>query len=282
MSSIHPTAIVDSAAQIAADVTIGPYTIVESGVRIGEGCRIGAHVTLAEGLRLGRRVRVYNYACLGTASQDLKHRGEPSGAEIGDNAIVREFVTVNRGTRAEGITRVGPRVVLMSYCHVAHECVVEPDAILVNNATLGGEVTVGRGAMIGGLVGVHQFCRIGAYAIVGACSKVTLDVAPFLVADGHPARPYRPNVVGLRRHAFSDAQIRRIHRIYRELFDVNRSFDLNLAIIERMAEGCDLAADVLDFCRASRRGLARPRPRGLRDAALAVDYDVDAPQFHLL
>ena len=262
MVKIHPSALIDPSAEIAEDVTIGPYTVVEAGVQIGAGSAIGAFVTLASGLRLGRRVRVYNYACLGTASQDLKHKGETSFAEIGDDAIVREYVSVNRGTREGSVTRVGAGAVLMAYAHVAHECVIDSKAILVNAATLGGEVHVGAHAIIGGLVGVHQFCRIGAHAIVGANSKVNQDIAPFLLADGHPARPFGPNHVGLRRRGFGEAQIADIARVYRELFNRGRTLEENLALIDQTFGECGIAAQITAFCRTGgRRGLARPRRR---------------------
>lgn len=261
MTMIHPTAIVHPSAELAEDVEIGPYTIVEADVRIGPGCRIGAHVTLGERLRLGARVRVFNYACLGTMSQDLKHKGEISFTEIGDEAIVREFVTVNRGTREGGVTRIGPRVALMNYCHVAHECEVEEGAILINAATLGGEVRVGRRAIVGGLAGVHQFCRVGAYAIIGANSKVTQDIAPYLVADGHPARPFGPNVIGLRRNGFSDTQIQDIRRVYRELFQRARSWNENQEAVRSGCAGSEFATIILEFCQATSRKIARPRLR---------------------
>ena len=261
MTTIHPTAIVHPSARIAEDVEIGPYTIVEADVEIGAGCRIGAHATLGERLRLGQRVRVHNYACLGTQSQDLKHQGEISHAEIGDDTIVREFATVNRATRAGGVTRVGRGVVLMAYSHVAHECTVDDGAILVNAATLGGEVHVGRCANIGGLVGVHQFCRIGAYAIVGSNSKVNQDIGPYLMADGHPARPWGPNVVGLRRAGFAEERIFEVRRIYRVLFDRSRSWEKNLELIKEGFGGSELAQQVIEFSRSSARGLVRPRPR---------------------
>jgi UDP-N-acetylglucosamine acyltransferase len=261
MPDIHPTAIIHPTAQIAEGATIGPYMIVEADVTVGQGCRIGAYVTLGERLTLGRRVRVFNYACLGTASQDLKHKGERSAAVIGDDAIVREFVTVNRGTREGGVTRIGERAVLLAYAHVAHECTIEPEAVLANAAMLGGEVLIGRRAIIGGLTGVHQFCRIGAYTIVGAGSKVTQDIAPYLLADGHPARPYGPNKVGLERAGFGQDQIEEIRRIYRILFDRAEPLESNLEQLARMPADSPLAAEVLAFCRGTRRGLARPRPR---------------------
>ena len=150
----------------------------------------------------------------------------------------------------------------MAYAHVAHECVIETKAILVNAATLGGEVHVGAHAIIGGLVGVHQFCRIGAHAIVGANSKVNQDIAPFLLADGHPARPFGPNSVGLRRRGFSDAQISEIAKIYRELFNRGRGLEENLTLIEEAFGGGEIADQITTFCRGTgRRGLARPRRR---------------------
>lgn len=261
MSFIHPTAIIHPSAQIAEDVEIGPYTIVEAGVIVRAGGRIGAHVTLGERLCLGARARIYNYACLGTMSQDLKHQGEVSYTEIGEDVIVREFATVNRGTREGSITRISDKVVLMAYTHVAHECVVEEGAILVNAATLGGEVRIGHHAIIGGLVGIHQFCQVGPFTIIGANSKVTQDIPPYLVADGHPARPYRANAVGLRRSGFAEARIQEIRRIYRTLFDRNRSLKENYAIIESSFADSEFASAILAFCRASGRGIARPRAR---------------------
>jgi UDP-N-acetylglucosamine acyltransferase len=274
MTIIHPTAIVHPSAELADGVEIGPYTTIEADVRVGAGCCIGSYVTLGEHLRLGARVRIHNYACVGTASQDLKHHGELSYVEIGDDAIVREFATVNRGTREGSVTRVGPGAVLMAYSHVAHECVVEEGAVLVNAATLGGEVHIGKKAIVGGLVGIHQFCHVGAYAIVGAKSKLTQDLPPYLMADGHPARPFGPNIVGLRRNGFSEAQILEIRRIYRELFDRGRKFSENLALIEQLFGGSAEAGEILRFCQASTRGITRPRPRRGLAQADGSDFSV--------
>ncbi len=261
MVQAHPTALIDPAAELAADVTVGPYSIIERGVKIGAGTRIGAFVTLGAELEVGRNVQVFNYACLGTASQDLKHRGEHSCVKIGDGAIIREFVTVNCGTREGSVTLIGAGAALLAYAHVAHECVIGEKAVLVNAATLGGEVHIGRGAIIGGLVGVHQFCRIGEYAIVGANSKVTQDIAPYLIADGHPARPFRHNKIGLRRNGFAEAEIAEIRRIYRLLLNRARTFSENLRRVEMEFPDSHRAAAILDFVRGGTRGLARPRPR---------------------
>lgn len=261
MELIHATSVIHPSARIAEDVEIGPYSIVEADVEIGPGCRIGAHVTLGERLTLGRDVRVYNYACLGTASQDLKHKGQHSRSEIGDGTIVREFVTLNRATREGGITQVGRHVLLMAYSHVAHECVVEDNAILANGATLGGEVWVGRHANIGGLVGIHQFCRIGAHAIVGASSKVTQDIPPFVIADGHPARPYGPNLIGLRRNGYGEQRIGLIRRMLRQLYNRDGSLESNCEAIQRRWPDEPEADMILEFVELSQRGIAHPRQK---------------------
>lgn len=258
---IHPTALIHSSADIATGVTIGPYTTVQADVKIGAGSKIGAYVTLGERLSIGRKVRVFNYACLGTESQDKKHRGEVSWAEIGDGTTVREFVTVNRATREGGVTRVGRDVLLMAYSHVAHEGRVGDGAVLVNGATLGGEVVVEPGAIVSGLVCVHQHCRIGRHAFIGANSKVTLDIPPFVLADGHPAHPYGPNVVGLRRAGFASEQILEIRRVYRRLFDRRRPLAENLGAVVSECPDSPIAAAIVEFCRAGTRGIARPRSR---------------------
>lgn len=264
MTQIHPTAIVHPSAQLAGDTVVGPYTTIEEEVRVGPGCRIGNYVTLGRRLALGRNVRVFNYACLGTESQDKKHHGQPSHAEIGDGSVIREFVTVNRATREGGVTRVGANCLLMAYSHVAHECEVGDEVVLVNGATIGGEVRIETGAIVSGLACVHQFCRVGRFAIVGAGSKVTLDIPPYLLADGHPARTYGPNVVGLRRHGFSDDQIQTIRRIYRDLFRTDAMFAANLEHVAGKYQDCEEAKRIVEFCREEGRGIARPviRPSG--------------------
>lgn len=259
MSQIHQTAIVDPSAEISEDVVIGPYSIVEAHVKIGQGCRIGGHVTLGEHLKLGQRVQIYNYACIGTASQDLKHTGQHSWAEIGDDVTIREFATVNRGTRENSVTVIKNGALLMAYSHVAHECVVGEKAILVNNASLGGEVVVGRKAIIGGLTPVHQFCRIGTLAFIGAGSKIAQDIPPFFMADGHPARPRGINKIGLQRDHYSRDSIRVIQHLFHELYNRDRSYQENLNFIaENYAESAP-AKELLAFCSQATRGLAHPR-----------------------
>jgi UDP-N-acetylglucosamine acyltransferase len=259
MPDIHPSAIIDRSARIAEDAAIGPFAIIGADAVIGAGCMIAPHATIGPRTVLGIGVRVHHYASIGTVSQDLKHSGETSSVIVGDGAIIREYASVNRGTREGGVTRIGRNAVLMAYSHTAHECVVGEEAILVNGATLGGECVIGRRAIVGGLVGVHQFCHIGTLAIVGACSKVTQDIPPFVMADGHPARPYGPNRIGLERAGFDGDSLELVRRIYRELMGRNRSLEDGIAAVERACPGEALAAEVLDFCRRSKRGIARPR-----------------------
>lgn len=276
MASIHPTAIIDPSAKLAGDVEVGPFTIIEADVEVGPGCRIGSHVTLGRNLRLGAHVIIHPYASVGTRSQDLKHRGERSRVVVEDGVIIREYASINRGTREGGETRVGRGAVIMAYAHVAHECVIGEGAILVNAATLGGEVEVGPHAMVGGLVGVHQFCHIGAYSIIGACSKVAQDIGPFLLCDGHPARPFGPNVVGLRRSGHTPEQIDRIRAIYRDLFSGTTSLDEQLDRLGAGSPDDPLAATIERFCRRATRGLARPRWRWPQQDAETEDPDAIA------
>ena len=186
---VHPTAVVHPTARIAPDASVGPYAIIETETTIGPGCRIDAHAVVGPHTTLGARNRVHHHAVVGTDSQDGKFQGETSYLVVGDDNTFREFVTVNRATGEGKETRIGSRCRLLAYSHVAHNVVVEDDVILANCAEVGGECFIGHCAILGGLVGVHQFCRIGAHVIVGACSKVTQDILPYITADGHPRAP---------------------------------------------------------------------------------------------
>ncbi|MDX1814774.1 MAG: acyl-ACP--UDP-N-acetylglucosamine O-acyltransferase [Thermodesulfobacteriota bacterium] len=180
---IHPAAIIDPGASLGENVDVGAYAIVGPRVTLGDGCRIGAHAVVESHARIGRGTRIFSFASVGAPPQDLKFQGEETWVEIGEGCTIREFVTVNRGTvTGGGTTRVGNGVLLMAYCHVAHDCHVRDRVIMANAATLGGHVDVGEGAIIGGLVGVHQFVRIGSYAIIGALSGIPLDIPPYVTA----------------------------------------------------------------------------------------------------
>jgi UDP-N-acetylglucosamine acyltransferase len=267
MAHIHPTAIVDPAAELAAGVEVGPYAVVGAGVQVGEGTQIGPHVVLEGPTRIGRDNRIHAHAVLGGAPQDMKYRAEPTSLEIGDRNTIREFCTFNRGTAQDGgVTRVGHDNWIMAYVHIAHDVQVGDHTILANNATLAGHVHVGDWVIIGGLTGVHQFCKIGAHAMTGFQSHVSQDVPPYMMVSGNPLGVHGFNIEGLRRRGFSReriAQVKQMHRLlYRDGLTLEQAREA-LAALHASAQSSDdaeAAADVqrlLDFLAASRRGIAR-------------------------
>jgi UDP-N-acetylglucosamine acyltransferase len=269
MTRIHPTAIVDTAAELADDVVVGPYAVISAGVHIGAGTHIGAHCTIEGPTTLGRDNRVHAHAALGGAPQDMKYRGEPTQLVVGDRNTIREFCTLNRGTtQDEGVTRVGDDNWIMAYVHIAHDVQLGSRTILANNATLAGHVHIGDWVIVGGLTGVHQFCKIGAHAMTGFQSHVSQDVPPFMMATGHPLGIHGFNVEGLRRRGFSReriAQIKQMHRLlYRDGLTLAQATEAIAALKGGLlTDGVpDVAADadvqmLLDFLAASTRGIAR-------------------------
>ncbi len=259
---IHATAIIDAGAVLGKDVDVGPYAVIGPKVTIGDGCSIGAHAIVESHVRMGNGTRVSPYASIGAPPQDLKFKGEDTWVEIGEGTTIREFVTVNRGTATGGgVTRVGGRVLLMAYCHVAHDCHVGDRVIMANAATLAGHITVEEGAFIGGLTGVHQFVRIGAYAIVGALSAVSKDVPPYVKAV--PARQARNqslfglNVIGLRRAGFTPETIDAVKDAYRIIFRGSLPLAEALAKVEAEVPRAREVRHLVDFIRASKRGVQR-------------------------
>ena len=257
MKKIHPTAIINPDAQIGDDCLIGPYAVIGEEVEIAEGCVIGAGAHL-EFVSLGKNCRVFPSAALGGAPQDLKYAGEKTRLIVGNNCIIREFVTLNRGTKETGQTLIGNNCLFMAYSHVAHDCIVGDNVIMANAATLGGHVEVGEKAVLGGLVAVHQFCRIGKLAMLGGGAMVAQDIPPFTQAQGDRARLIGLNLVGLRRAGFSSALIEEIKSAYRILF--NSGLTLQEALDQLSASSPSPEVNLLlDFIRTSRRGISRPR-----------------------
>ncbi len=256
-SQIHPTAVVASGAMLGADVEIGPYCVVGDGVTLGDRCRLQSHVVLAGPSVIGPDNTVYPFACIGQQTQDLKYAGEPTRLEIGAGNTFREFVTVHRATAPGGVTRIGSRGNFLAYSHIAHDCTVGDDVIFSNNGTLAGHVEVGDHAVIGGLTAVHQFCRIGRFAITGGCSKIVQDVPPFMMVDGNPARVRHINQVGLERAGVEKETIRRVKEAFRILY----RDDLNTAqALERMrGELGDQPemTQLIEFVASSKRGIVR-------------------------
>ncbi len=257
MSRIHPTAVVDPAATLGDAVEIGPYCVIGPRVAIGDGTRLMAHVVVDGQTRIGRRCTVFPFACLGTQTQDLKFRGAETGVEIGDDTTLREYVTVNAGTNAGEITRVGSRCHIMAYVHVAHACRVGDGVIMANAATLAGEVVVEDQAVIGGLVGVHQFVRIGRMAMVGGCTKLTQDCMPFMIVDGTPPRTHGPNRVGLQRRGMSEEVQRVLKQAFRLLCREELATGPALERIAAELTPCPELDHLTAFVRASERGVIK-------------------------
>ena len=228
---IHPTAVIDPGAHIGDGCEIGPYCVIGTGVVLGENCWLQHHVSLTGPAQFGKGNRFHAFCSLGQRTQDLKYAGEPTHLVVGDENTFREFVTVNRGTAVGGTTTVGSRGVYLAYCHIAHDCTVGDNVIFSNNGTLAGHVTVEDHVVLGGLTAVHQFCRLGRYAMTGGCSKIVQDVPPYMIADGNPARVRGINKTGLERHGFSPETQRALKEAYRMLYRL----DLNVAqAVEQM------------------------------------------------
>ncbi len=219
MANIHPTALVDKAAELAPGVSVGPYSIIQGQVVIGPDTEIGPHVVIKECTTIGARCRIFQFSSLGEIPQDLKFKGEESQLIIGDDNIIREFATMHRGTAGGGgVTRVGNGNLFMAYTHVAHDCIVGNHVIMSNAATLGGHIVVEDKAILGGLTAVHQFSRIGCHAFVGGASAVARDVPPYAMAFGNRAKLMGLNLVGLKRAGFSDATLQALKQAYETLF----------------------------------------------------------------
>jgi UDP-N-acetylglucosamine acyltransferase len=262
MAQIHPTAVVDAAAELADSVSIGPYAVIGAQVRIGEGTTVGAHTTIEGPTTIGRDNRIFAMASLGAAPQDMKYRGEPTELHIGDRNTIREFCTFNRGTAQDvGITRIGDDNWIMAYVHIAHDVQLANRTILANNATLAGHVHVGDWAIVGGLSGVHQFCKIGAHAMIGFQSHVSQDVPPFMMVSGNPLGVHGFNIEGLRRRGFSAERIAQVKQMHRLLYRKGLTLDQAKAEIAglggQVPEGDADVALLLDFLAASTRGIAR-------------------------
>jgi len=255
---IHATAIVDPAARIGANVSIGAYSVIGAGVEIGEGTTIGPHVVVEGTTRIGRDNRIFQFASIGAIPQDKKFGGEDSQLIIGDRNHIREFVTLNRGTgEGGGATRIGNDNWIMAYAHVAHDCNVGNHTVFSNNATLAGHVEVGDYAILSGFAGIHQFCRIGAHAFIGMGCLVNGDVPPFVMVASDYGRPRGINSEGLKRRGFDGDRIAAIKRAYRTLYLGNRSQAEARAELAAMAADSKDVAVMLDFIEASERPLVR-------------------------
>lgn len=258
LAPVHPTAVVAGGARLAPDVRIGPFAVIGPEVEIGAGTTIASHVVIAGRTRIGRNNRIFQFASVGEIPQDRKYGGEATATEIGDGNVIREYVTIHAGTVLDrGTTTIGDRNWLLAYSHVAHDCVVGSDTTFSNNAQLAGHVVVGDHAVLGGFVGVHQFCRIGAHAMVAAGSIVLQDVPPFVTASGYPAKPHGTNSEGLRRSGFAAGDIAAIRRAYKLLYRSKLSLEEARARIAAEAEAVTALRTLVEFLEAPGRGIIR-------------------------
>ena len=254
---IHPTAIVDPGAELGAGTVVGPYCIIGAGVVLGPECWLQHHVTISGPTRAGARNKFWAYCSIGQQTQDLKYRGEPTYLEIGDENSFREFVTVNRSTSSDGKTSIGSCGNFLAYSHIAHDCTVGDAVIFSNNGTLAGHVQVGDHAVIGGLTAIHQFCRIGRFAITGGCSKIVQDVLPFMIADGNPAEIRGINLIGLERNGFTPESVKSIKEAFRLVYRSKYNTRQAVEAIEKELPANEEITQILGFIAASERGIIR-------------------------
>jgi UDP-N-acetylglucosamine acyltransferase len=254
-NKIHKTNIISSSAKIGNNVTIGAYNVIEENVMIGDNVTIGNFNTISKFTEIGNDCQIVNNSSIGAIPQDRKFEGEKTKLVIGDRTIIREFVTLNRGTKETGETRIGEDVLIMTGVHVAHDCIIGNNAILVNLVALGGHVEIGDWAILGGASNAHQFCKIGKHAMVAANSKLVQDVPPFILAGKHPVKYSGINSLGLSRRGFDESEKSDIKKAYRYLFrsDLNQSDALNR--IREEFKGSSNIEDIIKFYELSKRGI---------------------------
>lgn len=256
-NKIHTKAIVSKKAELGDDVEVGPYAIIEDRVIIGSGTKIGANSVIHDNVSVGKNCKIFPGAVLGSEPQDRKYKGEKSFLEIGDGNTIRECVTFNIGTKEGSKTVIGNNNLFMAYSHVAHDCVIGNNCILANGATLAGHIVIEDKALISGLVAVHQFVRIGTLSIVGGCSKVVQDIPPFSTCDGHPARIFGLNLVGLKRNNVPHEIIDKLKHAYRILFRSGLILKHALLKMEQERETAEEVTLLVNFLKGSSRGVSR-------------------------
>jgi UDP-N-acetylglucosamine acyltransferase len=262
MAKIHPTAFVDKQAELDEDVVVSAFAYIGPKVYIGKGTIIKPHTYIEENAKIGKNNIIGPYTVIGTPPQHLEYKGEETWVEIGDGNIIREFATIHRGTaKDQGLTRIGNNCMLMSYVHIAHDCFVEDNVIMANGATLGGHVRVGKRVVMGGFSAVHQFCRIGAYAFIGAMSGVDKDVPPFVKVFGIPAKIQGLNLVGLRRAGFTKEDIRKLSQALGIFLDGPATLKEVIVELKDVFGDDPLIAELITFLEnPSRQGIMRRKP----------------------
>lgn len=259
-ADIHSSVIIDHNAQIGENVKIGPYSVIDGDVIIGDNTEIGPHVLIASGSRIGCGCRIFKGASIGTIPQDLKFKDEYTTLIIGDNTIVREFCTLNRGTSASGRTVIGSNCAFLAYCHVAHDCVIGDNVVVSNSLAMGGHVVVGSNVGIGGIVAIHQFCRIGDHSfIAGGGMRIIKDVVPFAMVGGDPGDPriFGINKVGLERRGFDSDRRLKIKRAFRIIFREGHTVENAVKELTDRYSNDDDIEKIVGFLKESQRGIIR-------------------------
>jgi UDP-N-acetylglucosamine acyltransferase len=255
---IHSTAVIDSSAELAANVTVGPYTVIGPDVVIGAGTEIGSHVVINGPTRLGEDNRIFQFASIGEAPQDKKYAGEPTRLEMGDRNTIREFVTINRGTVQDvGVTSVGDDNWIMAYVHIAHDCRIGNQTIFANNASLAGHVTIADYVILGGFTLVHQFCSLGVHSLTAFGSGISLNIPPYVTVGGSPARAHGLNMEGLRRRGFSEDTRKLLKQAYKTLYRENNSLQDAIKILKDRAQGNAELEVLVSFLEQQKRGIVR-------------------------
>ena len=253
---VHPTAIVDADANVGPGVVVGPYSIVGPGVVVGRGTVLGPHVLVERDTTLGEECQIAKGAVIGSDPQDLKYEGEPSQLVVGDRTVVREYATLNRGTRASGKTVVGSDCLIMAYAHVAHDCEIGNHVVLSNAVNMAGHVVIEDWANVGGLTAIHQYVRIGAHSFIGGGSRVPQDIPPYLRVAGNPVKLYGLNTVGLERRGVSEDVKRALKQAYQVLFQSKLTLTRALDLAETEVPQIPEVRHLLTFIRSSKRGVA--------------------------
>ena len=255
---IHPTAIVDSKAELDSSVEVGAYSIIGAGVKVGANTRIASHVVLKGPTTIGKNNQIFQFSSLGEQPQDKKYKDEPTTLEIGDNNTIREFCTFNRGTvQDKGVTRIGNDNWIMAYVHIAHDCTIGNNTIFANNSSLAGHVDVHDFAILGGFTLIHQFCKIGAHVITAVNTVVFKDIPPYVTAAGYDAKPHGINAEGLKRRGFSPDSILQIKRAYKALYRNNLTLEEAKIKLASMQKDCNEITLLTDFLNVSTRGIVR-------------------------
>lgn len=267
---IHPHTYIHPNAKLATNVKIDPFTVIHQNVEIGEGTWIGSNVTIMDGARIGKNCRIFPGAVISAIPQDLKFEGEDSIAQIGDNTTIREFVTINRGTKALGKTVVGKNCQIQAYSHIAHDCQVGSNCIISNNTQMAGHVTMGDWVIVGGMAAIHQFVNVGQHVFVGGGSLVSKDVPPYIKAARTPLSYAGVNSVGLKRRGFDNELINHILDIYRVIYNKGMNTSQALEYIEEEMKATDERDEIVTFIRESGRGIIKRYTKGNNDEDIAM------------